>query len=564
MKAEGQAHGTPRGLGRLRRLDGAAIFVLALVVNSLAALFVAQPLYMDAYYYFDGALQLARGQGLVEPYLWNYLDPVLRLPHPSHLYWMPLASLVAAPFIALAERLFGPGLAPASLFRAAQVPSVLAASALPLLSYAAARLATGRRRHAVVAALLTIFSAFYLLYWPQTDAFALFALVAAGALLAAYVGLSRGAGRWLFLGGLGAGLAHLTRTDGVLVLMVVLAAAVVQAATSAPRAAGAAGAGRFGGRLTASLRPLGLLTGGYLLIMLPWFVRNVFVMGTPLLPGGARLLWLTDYNELYNYPAEGLTLAHYLAAGWPAILQAKWSAGVTNFGNVLGPLCNIAAFPFILAGFWQLRRHALYGLAAVYGGCLFGLMTLVFTLAGARGGFFHSGAALLPFFCPAAVVGIDAAVEAAARRLPHWQPEKSKPVFNGLLVLVAAGLTARVSWSRMVGVDWRHPAVADAVYGEIGRWLDGAAAPGAAVAVNNPPGFFYFTGRPSIVIPNGAPETLLRAARDFNVRWVALDANVPAGLAGLYADPASVPHLVLRHTFTDAAQRAVYVLEVEP
>ena len=74
-----------------RRLDLALIFLAGLAVNSAAALSATQPGYMDAYYYFGGALQLARGHGFVEPYLWNYLDPVLRLPHPSHLYWMPLA-----------------------------------------------------------------------------------------------------------------------------------------------------------------------------------------------------------------------------------------------------------------------------------------------------------------------------------------------------------------------------------------------------------------------------------------------------------------------------------------
>ena len=189
-------------------------------------------------------------------------------------------------------------------------------------------------------------------------------------------------------------------------------------------------------------------------------------------------------------------------------------------------------------------------------------MTLAFTFPGMRGGFFHSGAALLPFFFPAAMVGLDASVDAAARILKHWRPEKSKPIFTLLLVVFAAGLTDVVFQQHVVGPDWLHPVrnQSDTVYAEVGQWLAAEAEPGAVVAVNNPPGFYYFTGHPSIVIPNGGPDILLRAARDFNARWVVLDLNVPDGLRELYAHPTSEPGLKLRHTFGGA----IYIFQVEP
>jgi hypothetical protein len=541
----------------LKRLDWMWLFGLGLVVNLLAAYFVVQPSYMDAYYYFNGAVFWAHGQGFTEPYLWNYLDPVLRLPHPSFLYWMPLTSLVAAPFVALAERVLGGGATPAALFRAAQVPMVLAASALPLLSYSVAALVARQRRYAVAAALMTIFSAFYLVFWTQTDAFALYGLVAAGAMLAAWVGVSRPASWWLFLAGVCAGLAHLTRTDGVLILPVVLGLVIWKTVSRrhAPPA-----------HLSTDLiKPFILVVGGYVLIMLPWMLRNVGAMGAPLAPGGARMLWLTDYNDLFNYPADNLTLTRYLAMGWGGIVQAKWLALVTNSGNVLAALGDIVALPFMLAGLWVLRRHPLYVAAAAYGASLFGAMTFAFTFQGMRGGFFHSATALLPFAAPAAVVGLDAAVEATARVLKHWQPEKSKPIFTALLVVCVAGVASLVFQQRVLGADWRQPPLsrADAVYGEIGQWLDMAAEPGAVVAVNNPPGFYYFTGRASVVIPNGGLDALRRVMRDFGVRWVVLDGNLPEGLTGLYLEPAGQPDLKLRHTFVDAAGRPVYLLEVE-
>ncbi len=527
-----------------RRFDLLWLFLAGLGVAGLAAALLVQPGYMDAYYYFGGALQLARGQGLVEPYLWNYLDPVARLPHPSFLYWMPLTSLVCAPFMALAETLAGAPLSNAALFRAAQVPLVVAAAGLPLLSYAVAQLTTGVRRHAVAAALLTIFAPFYLPFWAQTDAFVLFALVAAGALLAAYAGQRRGSWPWFMVAGLGAGLAHLARADGVLVLGVVLGQALW------------AGARQKGRRAAV---PPALVLAGYALVMGPWFARNLAVMGAPLVPGGTRMLWLQDYDELFSYPASTLTVSHYLALGWGAIVRSKWEAMQTNFGNGLA-LCSIVAFPFVLAGGWQFRRHPLYVAVLVYGVGLLTAMTFVFTWPGVRGGFFHSGAALLPYVFPAAAAGLDAAVEAAACRLKHWEPHKSKPVFTLLLLAFATGLTALLLARRATAPELLHP---DAVYGDIGRWLDTAAAPGEGVAVNDPPGFYYYTQRPAIVIPDGGPEVLAQATKDFGARWVVLDANIPAGLKTLYAQPHAIPGFRLRQTFADGAGRPVYLFHVE-
>jgi hypothetical protein len=297
--------------------------------------------------------------------------------------------------------------------------------------------------------------------------------------------------------------------------------------------------------------------------MLPWLVRNLLAAGALVGPGGGRALWLTEYNDLFNYPASTLTLARYLAAGWGALLHGKWAALTANLGTLIGPLGNIFVLPFMLLGLWSLRRQPVFQLAALYGAALFAAMTAVFTFPGARGGFFHSGAALLPFLCAAAPAGLDAAVDGAARLLKHWQPEKSKPIFGALLVAGAAVFTAVIFGTRIVGPDWRHPLAAqvDLVYGEAGAWLQRAGDSDSLVVVNNPPGFYYFTSHPSLVIPNGDEETLLRAMTDFEARWLVLDANHPAGLAGLYAAPQSDVRLTLRAAFTDESGRPVYLLE---
>jgi hypothetical protein len=554
----------PRASAPYPRRDLIVLFTIALAANTLAALFISRPGYMDAYYYFGGALQLARGRGFTEPYVWNYLDSAGQQPerseaqskesmgeggglsHPSHLYWMPLPSLLAAPFIALAERLAGLALPNSTLYRVAQIPFVVLASALPLLSYIIASLTTSLRRHALAAALLTLFSGFYFVFWPNTDAFALYGLTAGGALLAYALATQKQSPRWFFFAGLCTGLAHLTRADGVFLLGVLLFLELV-------------------GKKKDFIRhpsSIILLICGYLLITLPWFVRNTLVIGAPLVPGASRALWLTEYNDLFNYPADNLTLARYLASGWGSVLAGKWTALMINCGRLIGEQGTIVVFPFILMGLWKLRRNPLVAPAILYGVFLFTLMTFVFTFPGARGGLFHSGAALLPFFFSAAPVGLDTSVEAAARLWPHWQPEKSKPVFAVLLVAGAVSVTTLIFQLRVLRAGWPDPHFApEAAYPEIGDWLRGQGDPQSIVAANDPPGFYYWTGHPSIVVTNGTPTDLLNAMSAFGAQWAVLDANHPDGLKGLYALPQSEPRLRLRATFTDAAGKPIYLFE---
>src|SRR5512140_2598180 len=112
---------------QLRR-DRWIIFALALIVRAIAALPQAQPNYMDAAYYTVGGQRLAQGYGFNDPYIWNYLDQPASLPHPSHLYWMPLPSILVAGSAAIL------GIS----YRAAQLPFILLSALLPLITCAVA------------------------------------------------------------------------------------------------------------------------------------------------------------------------------------------------------------------------------------------------------------------------------------------------------------------------------------------------------------------------------------------------------------------------------------------
>jgi hypothetical protein len=537
------------------RKDLLYLLFLSLLISLLAILPVRQPGYMDAAYSYDIALNLARGQGFVEPFLWNYLDNPAGLPHPSHLYWMPLPTVLAW----IGMTLFG------QTYQAAQVLFAALSAMLPLVSYWVAVQTTGSRRHGWLAGLLTLFSGFYVLYWGHTDNFTPFTLAGSLSLLAAWqagrarekqLGAARpgcpdpgdrdaaraGGGRGLSAGGwaLGAGalagLAHLSRADGPLLLIAIgivwgkSPISNLQSPTNERKSA---------------IRDFLLVVLGYTLVMLPWFVRNWMVVGAPLPTIGAKTIWLTTYDDLFSYGRE-LSLHTYLAWGWGNILRSKLDALWLNIQTALAVFCMIFLAPLVPIGWWRLRRHRLYQLAAWYGALLFLAMTLVFTFPGPRGGLFHSGGALLPFVFTSALVGLDTVIEWAASRRRGWDAHVAKQVFGAGVVGLALLVTGFLYY-RGVVVRTRGRGE-DAAYSHLAEWLETESQPGTVVMVGDPPGYWYYGGEPSIVVPNEPVETVLSVADRYGARYLVLDTNRPRPLAALYEGVEIHPRLHLVKT----------------
>ena len=598
----------------MHRRDSIAIIVIALLARVAVAAFQAQPAYMDAYYYTVGAQRLAGGFGFTEPYVWNYLDDPATLPHPSHLYWMPLPSILGAASMAI----FG------ITYRAAQAPFVLLSSALPLIAYAIAWRTTSRRRTAWLAALLMIFSGFYLPFWGVPESFTPYAVFGSLALFLAGIGSSKRT--WLVAGAC-AGLAHLSRADGLLLLIPLMIAtlrgadnteslsekATVLTTKTRPPEGGrrhqesprflrvpsclgdspapplrdsarppwdapdfpvgsrkgrvrrvAAGARRRGAGVVAGFqkasidwvrsafirvypRPLFLLLG-YLVVMLPWFLRNIAVVGAPISPAGTQAVWLCSYDELFSFGVR-LDASHLLGCGLDQLIAVKVRALGTGLVHLVAENGLVFLAPLIAIGLWRLRKNRLFQPAILYLVLLYLAMTLAFTFVGDRGGLFHSSAALMPFLCAAGPVGLDIVVGGIARRRQVWNVDAARRVFGVGVIGLAAVFSAAIAWGRVIGPDWNR---ADAAYREAGAWLAGQGDTASIVIAGNPPGFTYHTGHPSIVTPDGDVDTLLRAARRFGARWLLLDANRPEPLAGLYAEPSSDPRFKPASTFDGA------------
>ncbi len=478
---------------------------------------VAAPNYTDAYYHLNAANRVVSGQGLTDAYLWTYIGAPEELPAPSHLYWMPLTLLAAA---------LGMGLlnAPGD-YAAAQWPFALLYAGTVYAGFWLGGRIGGARRHAWTAGLLTLFSGYYARFWGTIDTFAPYALAGVWGLICMGAAGDHSTKRryvfWTLAGAL-AGLAHLTRADGLLLLLVGWAV-IFWPWKAAPET------------LKTRVVSAGLMTLAYLLVMLPWFARNLAAVGSPLPVGGAQAIWFTEYNDLFNYPPDANPAA-FFADGLATFFRTRAEALLGGAGLLSGNLGTFIAVeglvvmtPLMLFGLWRRRRDPFLRGFWLYALGLHLVMTLVFPYPGYRGGLFHSAAALVPWWAALGVAGLDDAVEWVARRRRRWKAGQAKWVFSAALVGAALYLSLTVGLANRA-----LPHGTPALYARLREMLP----PDARVMINDPAQLYYFTGLGGVVLPNEAPEVILDIARRYGVGYLLLEGVTEDGRAG--AAPASL------------------------
>lgn len=498
----------------MKRQHYALLFFAGLLAPLLISRFQSVPGYMDADYYFAGGLQLVQGKGFTEPYLWNYLDDPQTLPHPSHTYWMPLASILSA---------VGMWLTAQTTYAAARLPFILLSACIPVLTAALAFDLSRQPRLALTAGLLAVFPMYYAPFLPVTENYPLFMLLGGAFLL-----LAPRHQAWIpFALGALAGAMTLARSDGLLWLGLAWLT-VLWKAPKRPASVNEAA--------RTLLTPALLVLAGYLLLMGGWHYRNDALFGSLMPPGSGRLLWLETYNQTFSYPASNITREGFLKAGFSAALQDRLTALSWNAQTALGPQGGIFLLPFIGAGVWALRRDLRTKLAVSGWLILFLVMTLVFPFAGMRGSFLHAGAAFQPYWWAAAPLGLDAAVSAARRR--GMFDENARRIFPAMLVLLAALVTVFLTASRLAG--WGAEA---RLYAEVEkRLLEERASLEVGVIVTNPPGYYLQSGRSAIVLPYGSEEVILQAARTFGAGYLILEEHGTfEAIQDLYDHPQSHP-----------------------
>jgi hypothetical protein len=510
-------------------------FILGLLEVWIAAVFLPVPGYMDAEYYYAGGLQLANGQGFTEPYLWNYLDNPVGLPHPSHTYWMPLASVIAAGGMLLTGEL--------DFFSARLLFFLLAACIAPLTVYLCWRI-TGDRFQSGLAGAFALVPGFYAVYLGETDSFATSMILGTLFLL---LGTGTGGRRWArWLGlGLTAGWLNLARVDGI----VWFGAGLFLAGWQEIKQSQA-----LHGNWKVVWKPLFWVTAGYLVIMFPWYIRTLALFGQPFSPAGSRVLWLTNYDAMFSYPASNITLELFFSQGLANFLKTLSDALISNLGTVLAVQGQVFILVLCLIGFWRMRQKAVIRLGAGLWLVTFGLMTLVFPLAGARGGYLHASAAFQPLIWASAPAGFIRLIEIGVLKR-NWKLDRARIGFGLILVFLAALMTAGIFYGLVFGpesgkIAWEK---SSKTYAAVDQALDRLGIPrGEIVMINNPPGFYLSSGRPAIVIPYPGLDALRQAARQFGSTTLVLEKDTVIGMQALYNKPGSFPGLELLETIENA------------
>ena len=484
-----------------------ALFATALLVRVGVSALFAGPAYPDSYYYAHVAQQLAAGHSLVADYLWNLDDlggavaAINGLPVAANGYWMPFTELVQVRFVLV----FG------ATSLAATLPFLLLGAALAPLTFWIGRdcglsvnLAAGAGALAAVPLGLTP-------YVVQPDSFALFMFLGALSMWLCARG-ARGDSRAFILGGLVIGLATLTRFDGVL-LGVPFAVIFLRGRLRGPRGLGA----RVDWRAAAGCLAL------FAVALAPWLLRQVLVFGAPFPADGGRVLWLTDYQQLFSF-ASAPTLEGWLAHG-PAEIIASRLGGLLAALGLFAVVCLSVVFvPFALVGAWQQRRNAAFGPFFIFGVALFAASALALPVLVTHGTFLHGAAALVPFTLLLVVVGVDAVVRWLAARRSGWDAERAAHSFIwaafavALLVGGAQTLSTVADWSAARSSQ-QQLVVALAAVPLTERFM--AADPGA---IN------YLTGRQGVLTPADDLTTIESVMRDYDVRWLILEGRsiVPA------------------------------------
>jgi hypothetical protein len=534
------------------------LFILGFLVILVTASFQAWPGYMDADYYYANGARLAGGDGFTEPFLWNYLDDPQGIPHPAFAYWMPLASFIAFASMKVSG---------ITGFNAARGGFMLLGAFIPPLTAALAYSFTQNQRDGILAGILAAISGFYLPFFATSDTFTPYMLLGGLFFLILTWDYQKASLRRSllvpFLLGLIAGLMHLARTEGILWILLAFGGLYWSSRSDINPDPSYHETGReSGGGVIIGFRGstrFGLVILGYLIVMGPWMVRNFLVFGTPLSPGGSRVLWLTHYDELFAYPASILNPANWWSSGIAEILRARLDALGQNLQTILAVQGEIFLFPLMVVGAWQ-RRHDLRLRVALLALILTLLvMTVVFPFAGSRGGLFHAGAAWQPLFWALVPVGFESFLSWGGR-VRGWHREQARKIFSIGIVGLALLLTGLIAQKQLFGGSFPQSAWdrVEIAYQNLEADLRAAGIGSQEIVlVNNPPGYYVATGRSAIYTPFGDQQNLIAAAQRYGAHFLLLEKDHPEGLNDLYNHPGDRPGL--DYLFTS---QEIHVFEV--
>jgi 4-amino-4-deoxy-L-arabinose transferase-like glycosyltransferase len=463
----------------------------------------------DPNHYYNMGVRLVEGHGFTIDYIWQYSLPPATIEHPEE-HWMPLAAVLAA----VPMRLFGIGV------HAALLPFILIGALLPLLGYwGAAQLklsAGGRLFAAACAAVLPEF----VLNSLRTDTTIPAALFVCLSILLLIEGLRREHVIWFVGSGAAAGLAYLTRSDGALLVPMMLVMVIVYLTTELAEKR------RGNGKILRVPLRLGLYLLTAALVISPWIARNLRELGIPTSPETRGMFFFTHHDDHYAYE-RAFTLQTLLAAQTPAQIIGKrvfeMAAGGQMMIEVLGGFLAVAVIGGGALLLYARDRERLLTLAPtlILLAGAFVAYTVFLPYKAQAGSLKKIFLALLPLLLPLAAYALERAVAEARIR-------RGAMVLAVLLLGLAAFQRVRTDAreaSDYLGIIRQMAAVA--------QTLPDTNGDGDIRLMTQDPYILRFVGLRSVMYPYEDRDTILQVAGRYDIDYLLMPPNRPS-LDALY------------------------------
>jgi hypothetical protein len=259
---------------------------------------------------------------------------------------------------------------------------------------------------------------------------------------------------------------------------------------------------------------------GYVIIMTPWFARNLASIGTLLPTGGTQAVWYLSYDDLFNYPPR-INPAAFTAEGLQELIDIRLDVLRPTLETFIAVEGMVVLTPLMLMALWKRRKQPFYQPFAVFVIGIHLAFWLLFPFPGMRGGLFHAVAALIPWWAALGVTGIDDAVHWIARRRRNWNARTASRLFTVILVLGVAYLSWTISEPRRIR-PYTLPIYTD---------LEAALPSEARIMINDPSQLYYYTGFGGVTFPNEPPETILTIAEVYDIDYVVVEGDGWGNLA---------------------------------
>jgi hypothetical protein len=508
---------------------GAIALLIGLALRLQLASLAQTPGHGDSAFYFTVAKNIVDGRGLVVDYVVYFFLGLIPITHYAGDFWNPLAEiLLSLPMFLLGTSLFN-----------ALLASIAAGIVPALVGYLGGKRFSGSTATGVLVGTLTSFTPFLIVESVRTEAIIFFGAFGSVALYLAARG--RDHPRYFLLAALSTGVAHLTRQDGVLLLV-----ALLVCITLAPLS--------LRHRLAIGVAAIAL----HALVMSPLLIRNVITYGSLLQPGPTSTAFMTSYEDFHAY-GKDMTW-DTLRAEWGVrrLITRRLHAASENLAQVKGFMdstllfmASLAVVNLFLTRGRPRRLHILVP-PLIYWVLVYGFYTIIASFSG-PGSLPKSLAVLMPFVC---ILIVDLFV---SRLRPF-------PVVAATVLLLAALMGYRgyrissgsaAFWN---GVYERYGALRGIVADD--ARMHGLDARDVVVMARDVWDLHEGTGFRAVMIPNNDLETIIAVASHYGVDYMLLPAPRPP-LDDIYHMLTPDPRFIFVSDVPETDWR-LFRLELEP